>query len=230
MQPILKTLAAYDRYGITHGYSLQYECQFLLEVNSMQSDAIERKLTDENKRFLLSQAREALNAAVRQETLPDVELDNLPEVLQTPLATFVTLTIGGALRGCIGGLEAQQPLVLDVREHAAAAGLNDYRFPPVTPAEIPAIHIEISILTPPQAVYYDEPKELARKIRPGIDGVVLVQGLRRATFLPQVWEKLPAVEDFLGHLCQKMGAARNYWLYEKLDAYTYQVISFEEDE
>ena len=109
----------------------------------------EDKLTAEEKETLLSQARQALESGARGEKLPPLDLKSMPQRLQEPGATFVTLTIGGNLRGCIGALEAYQPLAEDVREHAVAAALQDFRFPNVGPEELSQIEIEVSRLTPP---------------------------------------------------------------------------------
>jgi AmmeMemoRadiSam system protein A len=140
----------------------------------------------------------------------------------------VTLTSHGELRGCIGALEATQPLVEDVRIHAIAAALEDYRFPPVHPEELPFIKIEISRLTTPQPLDYRDPADLLSQLRPGVDGVVLRDGMRRATFLPQVWEKVPEADIFLGMLCRKMGAPTETWRKKKLTVLTYQVEEFHE--
>lgn len=92
-----------------------------------------------------------------------------------------------------------------MREHAVAAALEDFRFPPVRPEELSEIRIEVSYLTPLEPVEFDSPEELLSRLRPGVDGVVLRQGWRRATFLPQVWEQIPDPQEFLDHLCLKMG-------------------------
>ena len=94
------------------------------------------KLTMEDRIFLLELARESITRAVAHKPLPDLNLVQLSTDLQRAGASFVTLTINGRLRGCIGALEAYQPLAEDVREHAAAAALEDYRFPPVEPGEV----------------------------------------------------------------------------------------------
>jgi len=90
------------------------------------------------------------------------------------------------------------------------------------------IHIEVSRLTAPVQLEYDGPEDLVDQLRSGVDGVILRDGNRRATFLPQVWEQLPGVDDFLGHLCSKMGAASDLWRRKHLDVQTYQVEEFHE--
>jgi AmmeMemoRadiSam system protein A len=138
------------------------------------------------------------------------------------------LTIDGDLRGCIGALEPYQPLAVDVREHAVAAALEDPRFPPVSREEVDRIKIEISRLTLPKSVEYTDAEDLLSRLRPHVDGVILRDGFRRATFLPQVWEKIPGKAEFLENLCYKMGAAPDTWRYKHLDVLTYQVEEFQE--
>ena len=186
------------------------------------------KLTIEEQRTLLELARQALEDGVRGQKLPPLDLQSLPPRLQEQGASFVTLTINGNLRGCIGALEPYQPLAEDVREHAVAAALQDYRFPNVQPEELPQIKLEVSRLTPPVPLAYNTPEDLLSKLRPGIDGVVLRDGSRRATFLPQVWEKLPDPADFLDNLCYKMGAVSDLWRKRHLDVSIYQVEEFHE--
>ncbi|MFN7037465.1 MAG: AmmeMemoRadiSam system protein A, partial [Bellilinea sp.] len=151
----------------------------------------EDKLTENERKFLLKAAREAIEDAVNGRPLRPLDWEDIPPRLKEEGATFVTLTLDGKLRGCIGTLEAHQSLIEDVREHAVAAALADYRFPPVRPEEVDRLKIEISRLTKPQPCDYDTPLDLIRKLRPGIDGVVLMDDGRRATFLPQVWHSLP---------------------------------------
>ncbi len=185
-------------------------------------------LSPEERALLLKLARDSITSAVRGGPLPRVDLPSLPPRLREKGASFVTLTRRGALRGCIGTLQAYQPLALDVQEHAVAAATQDYRFPPVHPDELPEIEIEISRLTSPLPLEYTSPEDLLRKLRPGVDGVVLSDGLRRATFLPQVWEKLPDGAEFLNQLCLKMGASPDLWRRKPLEVFTYQVEEFRE--
>ena len=186
------------------------------------------RLDASERRLLLKLARQALEDGVCSRPLSPIFLNELSPRLRQPGASFVTLTSQGELRGCIGALEASQPLVEDVRQHAVAAALEDFRFPPVHPDELPFIHIEISRLTTPELLEYRDSEDLLRQLRPGVDGVVLMDGLRRATFLPQVWEKVPEAEIFLGMLCRKMGAPSEAWRKKKLTVLTYQVEEFHE--
>lgn len=177
---------------------------------------------------LLKIARNSINISVRGYSFPILNSSKLPIKLQENGASFVTLTKQGQLRGCIGTLEAYQPLAVDVQAHAMAAALQDDRFPPVQPEELAQIEIEVSVLTPRRELDYESPQDLIQKLRPRVDGVVLQDGLRKATFLPQVWEQIPQAEEFLAHLCQKMGAAPTLWQKKHLTVYTYQVQEFHE--
>jgi AmmeMemoRadiSam system protein A len=186
------------------------------------------KLNQAEQDQLLNIARQALEASVHGESLPTLPMADLSPSLTTNGASFVTLTISGQLRGCIGALQAYRPLAKDVQEHAVAAALQDFRFPQVRPAELPSIDIEVSILTPAEPLDYDGPDDLIRKLKPGEDGLVLSDGYRKATFLPQVWDSLPTAEEFLSHLCMKMGAPSNLWKKEHLDVSIYHVQEFHE--
>jgi AmmeMemoRadiSam system protein A len=189
----------------------------------------EYRLSQDERLILLKLARQAIEAAVYGTPPPHIELSQLPEALQAPGASFVTLTKRGELRGCLGTLEASHPLALDVIDHAAAAALSDYRFSPVTPEEVPQLDIEISRLTCPCELNYRDPDDLLNLLKPGIDGVVISDGSYRATFLPQVWDKIPNKEQFLSYLCRKMGANAGLWRIKKLQVYTYQVEEFHEE-
>jgi AmmeMemoRadiSam system protein A len=199
-----------------------------MDVNSNQDQSIDL-LSNEEKIILLHLAREALSLGVNGQSLPPLDNQVIPSRLLQPGATFVTLTKKGELRGCIGSLEASRPLAEDIRVHAVAAALEDYRFPRVHPEEVSQIMIEISRLTTPQLVEYQNENELISQIRPGIDGVILSRGVRRATFLPQVWKKVPDIEEFLGMLCRKMGSPPDCWRHKVVKVLTYQVEKFQEE-
>jgi len=185
-------------------------------------------LTNEEKHVLLNLARTTLERSLRGQELPPLDLEHATPRLREEGASFITLTIGGDLRGCIGALEPYQPLLQDVREHALAAALEDPRFPPVEAAELHRIQIEVSCLSMPRALEYRDAEDLLGHLRPHIDGVILRDGMRRATFLPQVWEKIPDKAEFLDNLCAKMGAAPDTWRRKHLDVLTYQVEEFHE--
>ncbi len=188
----------------------------------------ETHLSAADRSYLLSLARKSIENCISGTELPPIDNPTLSPILNELGASFVTLTIKGQLRGCVGALEPYQSLASDVREHAVAAAFEDYRFPPLQPVEINDIEIEISYLTRPKPLMYENPDQLPHLLRPHIDGVVLRDGPRRATFLPQVWEKIPQPEDFLEELCMKMGAYPDLWRRKKLEVLTYQVEEFHE--
>ncbi len=192
------------------------------------TDCAEGSLNKEERSILLRLARQAVEQAAAGRAGPSPRLEDFPEALRAPRATFVTLTCHGGLRGCIGALQASIPLAEDVIEHARAAATEDFRFTPVRPDEAAGIEIEISILSEPAPFEYRDPEDLMTGLRPGIDGVILVSGLHRATFLPQVWEKLPHASRFLDLLCEKAGLPPGAWRTAHPDILTYQVQSFHE--
>jgi len=182
----------------------------------------------EDRSTLLRLARQSVELAAAGQPGPAPRLEDLPGSLRAPRATFVTLTSGGNLRGCIGALQASLPLAEDVVVHARAAAAEDFRFHPVRPEETPGIEIEVSILSDPAPLAYRDADDLVANLRPGLDGVILSSGLHRATFLPQVWEKVPQPHQFLDLLCEKAGLPRRAWRTGHLDVLTYQVESFQE--
>lgn len=186
-----------------------------------------QELTLEEKTTLLHLARETIQAALNHKSKA-LSLETLPPNLQEEGAAFVTLTLHGNLRGCIGSLVAHRPLALDIQQNALAAAFEDPRFPPVSEKELAFLEIEISVLSPSLPLSFESPEDLLQKLQPEIDGVVLAHGYHRATFLPQVWEQLPDPEEFLGHLCWKAGLPANAWRWPDIEISTYHVEKFEE--
>jgi hypothetical protein len=163
--------------------------------------------TDALGQALLSHARKAIATALGQ---------NAPAALDHPRlaengATFVTLTIGGALRGCIGSLNAHRPLRDDVRENAVSAALRDPRFPPLSAAELPRVRVEVSLLTEPDFIEFRDEADALAQLVPGQDGVIFFNGCQKATFLPQVWEQLPDRHTFMAALKQKARLPVDFW-------------------
>ena len=152
----------------------------------------------------------------------------LPQLAQ-PGACFVTLTQQGRLRGCIGSLQARRSLLADLQANACAAAFSDPRFAPLQEDELTRTRIEVSLLTQPQDIACASEQEALAILRPGIDGVILCYGQRRATFLPQVWESLPQATDFLAQLKLKAGLAADFWS-PQLRLQRYQVRKWRESE
>ena len=143
-------------------------------------------------------------------------------------ACFVTLTKKGELRGCVGSLYARQELWKDVVENSINAGFRDTRFSPLRKGELPNIKIEISVLTVPQRLEFISGEDLLNKLRPMVDGVVLKQGMRQSTYLPQVWANFGSKEEFLPSLCQKGGMPLDCWKDTSTEVFVYQAFVFEE--
>lgn len=155
--------------------------------------------------------RIARNAIAERLGLPAQPVgEALPE-LAAPGATFVTLKRNGQLRGCIGSLEAQRPLGIDVAENALAAAFRDHRFPPLGRDEFAGIDVEVSLLTPAEPFPVTNEADALSRLRPGIDGLILSYGRHRATFLPQVWESLPDPRQFMAQLKLKAGLPADFW-------------------
>ena len=188
------------------------------------------RLTEEDGKYLLSVARKTIeNRLFDQKESPSDTRGNLPPRFLEHRGTFVTLTRNGNLRGCIGHIIPQESLIEGVRVNAVNAAFRDPRFPPLSSEEWKDVKIEVSILTEPKPLSYSGADDLLKKLRPGIDGVIISKGFYQATFLPQVWEQLPEKEDFLNHLCMKAGLSADAWKKGDLEVSTYQVQAFEEE-
>lgn len=141
--------------------------------------------------------------------------------LEEPGATFVTLTLHGQLRGCIGSLEAHRPLIEDVRHNAVAAAFQDPRFDPLSKEEFANVLIDVSLLSPPEPIRFSSEQDAFAQLHLGKDGVTLEYGSQRATFLPHVWAQLPDPQVFIAHLKNKAGLAEDFWSNDiKLSRYT----------
>lgn len=156
--------------------------------------------------LLLQLAKHAIDDGLNHTSSIDTNtlLQTYPELCK-PKATFVTLTLDGRLRGCIGSLVAHQSLLEDLIHNAKAAAFDDPRFYPLSKEEFLHVSIEVSLLSSPEPLHYEDIEDLKSKICVGEDGVILQKKGRKATFLPQVWEQLPTFEQFFGQLCQKAG-------------------------
>jgi len=134
--------------------------------------------------------------------------------LRQPGATFITLTHGDELRGCIGTLLAHRPLAEDVRHNATAAAFSDSRFLPLTQEEFTGVEVEVSLLTATQPLLFVDEADALAQIRPGEDGLIFEYGNYRSTFLPQVWEHFSQPREFLGMLKRKAGLPDDFWAEE----------------
>ncbi len=187
------------------------------------------ELTEEQGQLLVKLARQSLLERFgRHAELEDLESRLDDPVFERRCGTFVTLTIDGNLRGCIGTLEGYEPLKDGVRRNAVNAAFHDPRFAPLSVHELDKVRIEVSVLSEPRPLEYKDADDLLRKLRPGIDGVIISKGRASATFLPQVWQQLPRPEEFLSHLCMKAGLPADQWRKGDLEVKVYRVQYFEE--
>jgi AmmeMemoRadiSam system protein A len=176
-------------------------------------------LSEVDRRVLLDLARESVIAAVSRQELPAI----IPQsgILDVPRGVFVTLHVRGRLRGCIGVIDAQEPLGQAVVRCAASAALHDPRFPPLRPEELPDLLIEISLLSPPSPIRPED-------IEIGSHGLLVSRGAQRGLLLSQVAvEHHLSREQFLEETCHKAGLPRAAWSDPdtKLQAFTCEVFS-----
>ncbi len=188
------------------------------------------RLSEEKAGVLLELARKtvAQRLGIVYEGSPDLEKTLNDPAFEARMGTFVTLTMDKQLRGCIGNLAPDHTVRQGVQENALNAAFNDPRFPALSPDEFEKVRIEISLLTVPVKLEYNNPDELLDSLTPGVDGLIIRKGMHSSTFLPQVWEQLPDKQSFLGHLCLKAGLPPDEWKKGELAVHAYRVQSFEE--
>ena len=176
-------------------------------------------------RSLLALARGAIGERFGRPAAPVAE----HEAHVRPGASFVTLLQAGQLRGCVGSLEPHRALRHDVRENARSAAFRDPRFPPLAAREFESTTVEVSLLSAAEPLDVAGEDDLLSRLRPGVDGLILALGSRRATFLPQVWKSLPDPADFVAHLKRKAGLPVDAWNGE-IRCARYSVAKWSEDD
>ncbi len=187
--------------------------------------SIEAVFDPEQRRTLLEVAARSIANGLEHGVALDLDPAEYPAPLRAIRATFITLEITDALRGCVGVLEACRPLVKDVARNAFAAAFEDPRFPRLSAVEFPRLALKISVLSPPEPLEFTSEADLLSRIRPRVDGLILKDRGRRGTFLPSVWEQLPHPESFLEHLKCKAGLPPGYWS-DSLRVFRYTTESF----
>jgi AmmeMemoRadiSam system protein A len=168
---------------------------------------------------LLGFARETIKAKLNSGELEISEA--IKKKYSEKGACFVTLTINGDLRGCIGSLQARQELWKDVIENSLHAAFEDSRFEPLEKNELEKIKIEISVLSVPKKIEYKNSEDLLEKILG--KGVVIRKGFFSATYLPQVWEEISDAKEFISSLCLKAGLSADFWKNNTLEVSLYMV-------
>jgi AmmeMemoRadiSam system protein A len=169
------------------------------------------ELSPTERAALLQRADESVRAGLDGTPPPAIDLDGLAPALREPCGTFVTLLVGGALNGCIGTLEPIEPLAEAVNRLAWEAAFRDPRLPALTWDDYPRLTIKISVLSPLEPLPPMTEDELLAALRPGVDGLLIEAGGRRATFLPAVWEQVDTPRSFLSQLQLKAGMRPGSW-------------------
>lgn len=183
---------------------------------------------EQEQALLLGLARRSVLHGIQTHLPYQPTLNDFNDNLVAVLASFVTLKMNGALRGCIGSLQACQPLVIDVAQNAFSSAFADPRFSPLCEHELNSIRIQISVLSSPEAIEFVDEQNLLEQLNPGLDGLILQDGRYRSTFLPIVWETLPAPALFLAHLKQKAGLSQDYWS-PTIQFFRYATVCFSEE-
>ncbi len=193
-------------------------------------------MKNEHKIYLLMIARKSIadNLGIKWEGYKEgyelLKMEKPKTEIHDVKGTFVTLTIEGDLRGCIGQIIPHDPIDITVRDNAVSAAIHDPRFPALTVDEFHRTEIEVSILSKPVQLKYKDANDLLEKIEQGKHGLILKYGGHSATFLPQVWEEIATKQEFLTHLCMKARLFPDEWRTGKLEISTYTVEFFNEKE
>ncbi len=171
----------------------------------------ERSLGDLHADLLLDIADRAIVEGLRNRRPTEPIPHELPDELRRPVGAFVTLNVHGALNGCIGSIETDEPLGVSVARHAWSAAFTDPRLPALRWVDYEHLDIEISILSPLTPIAAPSREALLGVLEPGVDGLLIAAGSRRAVFLPSVWEQLASAETFVTHLFHKAGLDPTSW-------------------
>ena len=185
------------------------------------------RLDTQTRDLLIRLAREVVRQGAHNPTQPfNVKFQGpIPRLLRAQRASFVTLKIGDRLRGCRGSLVPHRSLLSDVMENARKAAFDDPRFPLLTPAELDQINVHISILSTPRRIRVESEAELARALRPDMDGLIIRDAGKQAIFLPSVWEGIHDPLSFIRHLKHKAGLPPDHWS-PNFEAFRYVTESF----
>ncbi len=188
-----------------------------------------KKISNNDGSLLLKLARQSILKEFKKENQLESLKDKVSSwVLKEKRGTFVTLHKNSELRGCIGNIDPVKDIFTGIKDNAKHSAFSDTRFSPLSFEELDDTKIEISILTRPEIIDYNDYHDLIEKLKPGIDGVIIQKDHRSATFLPQVWDQLKSPEQFLTHLCTKAGLLSDAWQAGDLEVLVYQIQLFEE--
>jgi hypothetical protein len=205
-----------------HARVVGYSADLFIKTTHAADAVPPFSLTDGEKAELLALARKSVEYMI-QKNEPYAPRPSASETLDHEYGAFVTLTEGGALRGCVGYASPVKPVYMTVRDTATLAALRDPRFPPVTAQELPRLAYEISVLSPLHRVTDVE------QIKVGRDGLLMKNGDSEGLLLPQVpveqkWDR----QTFLGQTCVKAGMDRSCWKNENTDIFSFTAVVFNE--
>ena len=186
---------------------------------------MEPSLSPEDVDALFALADLGVRAGLAGEGPPQVDPATVPPALRERRGAFVTLEVAGELNGCIGSIVADKPLGPAVAELAWRSAFADPRLPPLSADDYPSLEIKLSLIGSLVPVPAESEAELAARLRPGVDGVLIRRGSANATFLPAVWNKIPDPVTFLRHLEAKAGLRPGQWP-RGMQAWTYQTADF----
>ena len=168
-------------------------------------------MTPDQAELLLDTAELAIRACLAGTRYPGPDVERLPEQLRHRCGAFVTLHVDGQLNGCIGNVESDEPLGAGISRLAIQAAFEDPRLPQLRRRDLTGLHIEISLLSPRTEVPASTRAELLEQLTPGVQGLQIASGRRRAIFLPAVWEQLADPNDFLDQLLRKAALSTTAW-------------------
>lgn len=186
------------------------------------------KLSAEDRAFLLEVATASIVRGFDGRGPLRVDFADAPAATRVRAGAFVTVTVDGELNGCIGTIEPVEPLVTTVARCAWEAAFDDPRLPSLRRADFPRTGIEVSVLSAMEPMDVASEAELVAALRPGVDGLLLEGNGHRATFLPAVWEQVPAPELFVHLLERKAGLWPGTWS-PRMHAYRYTATKFGND-
>ena len=169
-------------------------------------------------------AAQSVGYSIKNGKPPKVDLSSFPAVMHENRATFITINKNGQLRGCIGTIQAHQPLIADVVENAYKAAMKDPRFPPIQEDETAQLELSISLLSRFTEMSFSNEADFLGQLRPKIDGLIIADQGKRSVFLPQVWESIPETTEFVARLKQKAGLPIDHWS-DNFQAWRFTAIS-----
>ena len=162
---------------------------------------------------------------LNKKKMPTIVAESFSRPLRAIRGCFVTLTLNGKLRGCIGSPQAHQPLIIDVAKNAYKAAFDDHRFAPLTMEEVDKTEVSVSILSALRPMNFVDEADLLRQLKPHVEGLVIKDGKHNALFLPHVWESIPEPDKFLRQLKMKAKLGSHHWS-DTMQAFSFTTETF----